>query len=48
MKIVEVFYDEKPIKTASEISRIDFLFVTLFYCLYDICIDKSKYWLSNI
>ena len=28
---------QKPIKTASEISRIDFLFVTLFYCVYDIC-----------
>ena len=25
-------------KTVSEISRIDFSFVTLFYCLYDICI----------
>lgn len=32
------FYVEKPIKTASEISRINFRFVTLFYCLYNICI----------
>ena len=29
---------KKPRKTASEISRINFLFVTLFYCMYNICI----------
>ena len=27
----------KPLKTPSQISIIDFCFVTLFYCLYDIC-----------
>ena len=32
---------QKPIKSASEISRIKFLFVTLFYCLYDICISTQ-------
>ena len=32
---------KKTKKNASEISIIDFLFVTLFYCLYDICIPKS-------
>ena len=32
------FYVERPIKTASEISRINFYFVTLFYYVYNICI----------
>ena len=29
-------------KNASENSRIEILFVTLFYCLYDICIRRTK------
>ena len=32
---------EKTIKTAFQNSRIDFYFVTLFYCLYNICILSS-------
>ena len=32
---------EKPSKTAFPFSIIDFYFVTLFYCLYDICILSS-------
>ena len=30
----------KPLKTPIENSKIDFSFVTLFYCLYDICIKN--------
>ena len=33
---------EKPSKTAFQFSRIDFYFVTLFYCLYDICMRVCK------
>ena len=33
-----VFVAPKTINPTSEIYRIDFLFVTDFYCLYDICI----------
>ena len=29
---------KKPSKTAFQFSRIDFYFVTLFYCVYNICI----------
>ena len=29
-------------KNASENSRIDFSFVTDFYCMYDICIRRTK------
>ena len=29
----------KPCKTAFKISKIDFLFVTLFYCMYYICMQ---------
>ena len=32
---------EKPSKTAFQFSIIDFYFVTLFYCLYYICILSS-------
>ena len=30
----------KSIKIDPEISGIDFYFVTLFYCMYDICIIR--------
>ena len=33
---------QKQLKTTTEISRFKFLFVTLFYCLYDICIVRAK------
>ena len=33
---------QKPLKTTTEISIIKFLFVTLFYCLYDICIARAN------
>ena len=37
-----VFVAPKTIKPTSEIYRIDFLFVTDFYCLYDICMKKVE------
>ena len=33
---------QKQLKTTTEISRFKFLFVTLFYCLYDICIVRAN------
>ena len=41
MENQQVIVTSKRIKTPSAISRINFLFVTLFYCQYDICIAKS-------
>mgnify|MGYP001703026672 len=37
-KVKGVKHGKKHKKTDSEISRIGFLFVTLFYYMYDICI----------
>lgn len=34
----EILWLSKPTNTAVEISRIDFLFVTIIYCMCDICI----------
>ena len=38
--IEDILQLSKPIISAPEFSIIDFSFVTLFYCLYDICIDS--------
>ena len=40
LKSCEYFAIKKTSKTATQISRIIFLFVILFYCVYDICIKN--------